>query len=110
MLIFGPERWAPAEYKLVETPVGQACLSCGELIAEGDSGTITAVVREKGKATTSPQHRECFLRRIVGSVGHQQGTCSCYGGQLEDPPEMTKREAAIAAVKLFERRRHPEEA
>jgi hypothetical protein len=33
----------------------------------------------------------------LGSVGHQKGTCSCHGGTEEDPPEMTKRQAAVAA-------------
>jgi len=52
-------------------------------------------------------HRECFLRGVYGSVGHQLGRCSCHGGPgLEDGPEdMTMREAARAAVKLFERLR-----
>ena len=99
MLVFGPRTWGP-DQKLVDTPLGRACFSCKELVAEGDSGVMMPLV-EAGSATYAPQHRECFLRRIVGSVGHQQGTCSCYGGQEEDPPEMTKREAALAATKLF---------
>lgn len=100
MLVFGPKTWGP-DQKLTATPVGRACFSCEELVAEGDSGVMMPLVQPDGKAVMAAQHRECFLRRIVGSVGHQQGTCSCYGGQEEDPPEMTKRQAALAATKLF---------
>jgi hypothetical protein len=53
-----------------------------------------------------PIHRECMLRQIVGSVGHQLGTCSCHGGEGPcDPPGMTVREAARAAADLFRERR-----
>lgn len=46
-------------------------------------------------------HYECGVRCAVGSVAHQRGQCSCYGGSEEDPPEMTRREAAIAAAQHF---------
>ena len=42
---------------------------------------------------------------VVGSVGHQLGRCSCFGGDEDDPPGMTVREAALAAVDLYERNR-----
>jgi len=45
-------------------------------------------------------HYYCLVRSVVGSVGHQLGKCSCYGGTLEDPPGLTKRQAAIAAYFL----------
>lgn len=45
-------------------------------------------------------HRECHVRQIVGSIGHQLGFCSCAGGTFEDPPELSKRDAARAAAKL----------
>ena len=47
-------------------------------------------------------HPNCFMRTILGSVGHQQKKCNCFGGNEEDPPEMSLREAANAAVALFE--------
>jgi hypothetical protein len=50
----------------------------------------------------SPVHRECLVRMVVGSVGHQLRRCSCFGGGEEDPPGMTPREAARAALELFE--------
>jgi hypothetical protein len=46
-------------------------------------------------------HRECHIRMLVGSVGHLMKTCSCYGGNEEDPPDMTKHEAAHAATFLY---------
>lgn len=48
-----------------------------------------------------PMHYECEIRSVVGSVGHQTRRCSCNGGTFEDPLEMTRREAAIAAAFLF---------
>lgn len=47
-------------------------------------------------------HLACLIRSVVGSVGHQQGTCSCYGGLTDgDPDGMTPREAAHAAAIYF---------
>lgn len=46
-------------------------------------------------------HDECGLRSIIGSVGHQERRCSCFGGTEEDPPGLTRREAAVAAALLF---------
>ncbi len=46
-------------------------------------------------------HRECAARSAIGSVGHIERRCSCYGGDVDDPPGMSKREAAAAALRLF---------
>ncbi len=46
-------------------------------------------------------HAECFLRMIVGSVGHQLRRCLCYGGHDEDPPGLTRRQGAMAAARLY---------
>lgn len=43
-------------------------------------------------------HWECDARAVIGSVGHIRKQCPCYGGTEEDPPGMTKREAAKAAL------------
>lgn len=45
-------------------------------------------------------HRECLIRAVAGSVGHQMGLCSCNGGPdiLHDPPGLSKRDAARAAM------------
>lgn len=46
-------------------------------------------------------HRECAIRSVVGSLGHQLRLCSCYATPksegLDDPPGMTRREAARIA-------------
>lgn len=46
-------------------------------------------------------HLECATRSAAGSVGHQQGTCSCFDGVEEDPAGMTRRQAAKAAADLW---------
>jgi hypothetical protein len=48
-------------------------------------------------------HSECFARRVIGSVAHIERRCSCYvpGAACTDPPEMTGRVAARAALKAF---------
>ena len=46
-------------------------------------------------------HGECYIRMLMGSVGHQLKACSCYGGTTEDPPGMTKHEAAHAAAIVY---------
>lgn len=48
-----------------------------------------------------PLHYECGLRSACGSVGHQARRCSCYGGDDEDPPGLTRRQAARAAMEFF---------
>lgn len=77
-------------------PVGERCLHCREPIAVGDCGFVQPYV-----SRSLAFHRECMLRNLLGSVGHQRKRCSCYGGTEEDPPGMTKRQAALAAVLLF---------
>lgn len=66
------------------------CLRCEEPILPGERADVS-----------EPMHRECAIRSVVGSVGHQIGECSCYGGSREDPPGLSKREAAQAASALF---------
>jgi hypothetical protein len=65
------------------------CSWCAEAFAPGES-------IEPGHV-----HYECGLRSVLGSVGHQRGLCSCYGGTEEDPPHMTRRQAAQAAAGYF---------
>lgn len=43
-------------------------------------------------------HRECAVRQVIGGVNHLRGRCTCCGGtEPPDPPDMTRREAALAA-------------
>lgn len=89
---FGPVPFAEAcrETPKMDTPVGMACGHCGELFVPGDMGYVPSGV-------TEGLHVECFTRMIMGSVGHQLHTCSCYGGEEEDPPHLNTRNAALAA-------------
>jgi hypothetical protein len=45
-------------------------------------------------------HVECLLRLTIGSVAHIERRCGCYvaGSTESDPPHMTLREAARAAM------------
>lgn len=47
-----------------------------------------------------PMHGECGFRSIAGSVAHIEHRCGCYvqGSDENDPPQMTKRQAARAAA------------
>lgn len=83
----------------VATPVGQPCILCDEPVEQGDIGTINAA----GQIA----HHACTFRQVVGSVGHQLKKCSCYGGTEEDPPGLTRKEAAIAALHLWDKMQSP---
>lgn len=74
-----------------------SCLYCEEPIQAGEPCNTLTVLDAKG-LRLAKEHRECFARRVLGSVGHQMHKCPCHGGTLEDPPGMTRREAAIAAA------------
>lgn len=102
---FGKAYGAPYERDCprVETPVGVPCAWCDEVIVEGDDGvTVPHVERLDRASVERPYHYACHLRGIVGGVNHQLGVCVCCGGTLPpDPPEITRREAAEAAVWAF---------
>lgn len=100
MKMFGPP-WGH-DGEVVPTPVGEKCLWCEEPVVEGDRGVVTPFMDTDGQREAA-QHRECLLRSIFGSVGHQLKRCSCFGGTEEDPPGATRREAAKAAVALFDK-------
>ena len=81
------------------------CLWCLEVVAPGEedprcpAGAIDL--------TEGPRfaiyHRECLTRATVGSIDHQLGCCTCFGGAGShgDPPGMTPRAAARAAADLL---------
>jgi hypothetical protein len=68
------------------------CPHCGEPILKGEP------VMPIGK---DQYHHECGFRLAAGSVGHIQKRCSCYGGTEDDPPGLSIREAAKAALAAY---------
>lgn len=78
------------------------CLRCEEPILSGES--YVPVNTWGGKAY---MHRECALRSIIGGANHINKLCRCCGGSLDpDPPGLTLREAARAAVAAFEKQKN----
>jgi hypothetical protein len=85
-----------------ETPVGAICGQCGEEIAEGDDGVLLPLF---GAPIAQAFHYACHMRALIGGLNHLRGTCTCCGGEdPPDPPEMTRRQAAEAAVAEWEAR------
>jgi hypothetical protein len=97
---FGPAPFSAAcdDLNRTQTPI-LPCHWCGEPFSDTDCGYTVPVL---GTITAVAYHWECQVRQVIGSVGHQMRTCSCYGGFVEDPPHLTKRQAALEAVRLFE--------
>jgi hypothetical protein len=90
---FGRNWGAPicAEDTSVETPVGETCRHCGEVIVDGDQGEVSS--------NGDVFHIECRMRMVLGGVNHILGTCMCCGGTDDpDPPNVSKRKAALLAV------------
>jgi len=92
-LYFGSPKFRKPDEEQVQTPVGATCGWCDEDVQLGDMGTIIG---------NQVCHYECQMRSVAGSVGHQLGRCSCFGGTEEDPEGMTNRQAAIAAARLWD--------
>lgn len=67
------------------------CIICSEEIKAHE-----VIPDAEGKA-----HHECLFRSVAGSVAHQTGKCSCYGGVGEDDPNLTVRENAKASLDYF---------
>jgi hypothetical protein len=84
--------------------VSEVCLHCDEPVLTGERSEVTSYLDASGVLASRTVHWECGARAVVGSVGHQLGKCSCHGGTEEDPPGMSKREAARAACALYRSR------
>jgi hypothetical protein len=83
-----------------ETPVGESCISCEEPILAGEQGFIDA--------GGQPSHYECFMRAVIGSVEHQmKGPHGC-DRTCQDADGLTKRQAARAAVRYWEKKTLPQ--
>ena len=52
-------------------------------------------------------HHPCALRMVLGSVAHLERRCACYvaGAAEGDPPHLSRRQAAEAAVRLWQAQR-----
>ena len=97
MMWFGKSYPAPAyaDCPQTETPVGKDCRYCEEAVRQGDDGWFLY--------DGTILHRECNLRMAVGSVAHQEGRCTCFGGTANDEVDgMTVRQGAQAALEYFE--------
>jgi hypothetical protein len=82
--------------------LGLLCLRCGEPFAPHEYGIMTQCIEADGALASAARHRECEMRAIIGSVGHLLRKCSCYGGNEEDPPGLSERDAARALVEVWE--------
>jgi len=106
--IFFGESWCnlTEHGQQISTPIGSECCWCKEGFIEGEQGTAlpTVFIQEPVDEIVPLvyYHKNCFLRSVLGSVGHQRKQCSCYGGTLEDPQGLSLREAANAAVREYE--------
>lgn len=78
------------------------CPYCDEPV-EG-LGEIIPHLKADGTVEPWHWHFECWMRGIIGGLNHLQGGCTCCGGSdPPDPPGMTRREAARAAVEEWQR-------
>jgi hypothetical protein len=67
------------------------CVYCEEPILPGETYPVERTPNLQNV------HRECVIRMFLGSAAHQLKECTCYGGDREDPPGMTRRDAARLA-------------
>ena len=104
MMWFGPSRGAPyeADTERVTAPVGALCARCNEVIGWHDSGLVIPYFTADKQPEHRPYHYECHLRGVIGGLNHQMRRCTCCGGsEPPDPPELSTRDAARAAVSHY---------
>lgn len=83
----------------VATPTTEVCRRCHEPIMPHEDGFALPVLGLP--RAWDYLHYECYLRTIIGGLNHQKHLCICYscGGALPpDPPELSPRDAARAAL------------
>jgi hypothetical protein len=68
------------------------CVYCGECCHETDPDTHVLLTDCRRIL-----HYACHVRLTAGSIGHQTGRCPCFGGDEEDPPGISIRQAALIA-------------
>lgn len=101
MKYFGRVHGCPLDMERIDPPNCAPCTHCSEPITGADDGFALPVV---GETVLAAYHRACFMRRVIGSVAHQQKRCSCYvaGASCNDDPNLNVRQAAEAALKFWE--------
>jgi len=80
----------------VPVPIGEACKWCAEVFVADDRGFGIPQL-SSGDTTIGFFHLECFMRMIIGSVGHQMNMCECHGGHDDSEDGLTRRAAARLA-------------
>ena len=80
------------------TPVGEACLLCGEPIVAGDRGQAFPCFTADGPPAVRHAHAECALRNVTGSVEHLDGRCTCSD---PDRPVRSYRDEALEVWARF---------
>lgn len=85
----------------------ETCPHCDEPVV-AEYASIPHLAAD-GSVSDRHWHPECYMRAIVGGLNHLLGKCTCCGGiDPPDPPGMTRREAAIAAVAYYTTHQPPE--
>lgn len=74
----------------------RTCQHCGEPLLPDEP-------RSPMMVNGQPVHHECGARMVLGSVAHVEGRCSCYVPDADelDPPQLTRRQAAKAALDAY---------
>jgi hypothetical protein len=94
--VSAPEDDGPPWFAWTEEP--QPCGWCEEPVQSGDLVELTTHW-DGERPARRPWHRACRIRSVLGGLNHLQGRCTCCGGtEPPDPPELSRRAAALAAV------------
>lgn len=92
----------------IESPEGEHCHChyCEEPIEAWESGFSLMAVECDANPLRVYEHRECFLRQVVGSTAHVEKRCGCFikGSKEGDGPGLTLRQAAREAVAAYYKR------
>lgn len=75
----------------------RVCPYCNEPILDGEPAFPV-------NSNSTFLHTECMARSCLGSVGHQQGQCSCFDKEDTSEIGLTLRQAAKAAYEHYQRK------
>lgn len=105
MKFFGPpEIVIGASLERDETPVGVRCSWCKIPIEADDAGFLVPTYGGEDWVLL-PEHQDCFVRQLVGSVEHQKGECSCFHPERDYDTTVStpaqRRAEATEAVEYF---------